>query len=979
MANSSIYRDLLFKHRHGLPLWKPDPNANLLDIYTKKGISIGDLGLLTDDGGFDYLFNVHAGAEDPVNQFLGTPSTFQPLPPITNQDIIKTEFQHPEKACITRNASYEVTGAGNLGEAMPGVEVNLAFEFSLSEERAAMLILPHGADRYDAKANDIYLEYAIKYAIPWYQYLNQVKRRGAKNGSLFLVTGCDKSHSWGLAAGTPHRQSTVSFGITLGPVASGTASIRASWRSIGGVESRQYPQSGSAITEYMNQCVFARGFTIGINQNFFTKKLVGPARVKPIDSSSKSFPGIGNDSPFLPSLWRGTSDEQSTSQNPANEPGPGDLLDSEQDQGDFDYSDTMSDSDASDLEYQKPRQDIDIVVVHDSDWITATSNDAEDIFTPNGTNYERLTNRVLELSHPVTRTASAPSQQGPIQPFCAVIIGTNRHTGEISSFLTDCLGITDRQISMVPDEKATRAGIIDCISSLATNEIAFNDPIIIFFTGHAILENSNTACIVPYDYPEAKVIPASVINDLLGEVAAVKGNNIFALSQTLILDCDHAGGFGEDSYASANFSSHVLLAACGIREYSKESHIRGWFTLTLMRVLRDVKPMHGGYTCTYRNIIQRLPTSIAFGNRQTPSCQGKHDDRFLFRMEKPIITPTLHMVISTKQELGRQQERDNALGNIQAGRDQSHKLDISVAMDGSASSHEIVKRLVEQDSDTLRFVGRDNPHQVLVLVRNGNTVFEISDRDELTRLLMATTSDISVIGRILEHASHFLWYLWLFTSLESDKAHVVRDITLEAWRLSSIDGRYTSASSPVGDNLNQDGVIKIPVADADEPSLKLGFKLINTSQSELFVWVFAFNILDLGIDTVYKPAFVNSIYGSGDACLPAGGHLKFSNVSNGELLTVLPSGIKTSVSYLKIFISNFFVDLSFIEQASPLHVDGLQHDYLKFPSDSSDLHDAFTNTSGTLLLRGGGAQQESPSPSPIWNTIVVPIVKRREG
>lgn len=118
MANSSIYRDLLFKHRHGLPLWKPDPNANLLDIYTKKGISIGDLGLLTDDGGFDYLFNVHAGAEDPVNQFLGTPSTFQPLPPITNQDIIKTEFQHPEKACITRNASYEVTGAGNLGEAM---------------------------------------------------------------------------------------------------------------------------------------------------------------------------------------------------------------------------------------------------------------------------------------------------------------------------------------------------------------------------------------------------------------------------------------------------------------------------------------------------------------------------------------------------------------------------------------------------------------------------------------------------------------------------------------------------------------------------------------------------------------------------------------------------------------------------------------------------------------------------------------------
>lgn len=113
MANSIIYRDLLLKQRHGLPFWKPDPNANLPEVYTKRGISIGDLGILTDDGGFDYLFNIHADADDPVNIFLGCPASFRPLPLNTVKDVNKTIFQHPEKACITRNASFEVKS--NLG------------------------------------------------------------------------------------------------------------------------------------------------------------------------------------------------------------------------------------------------------------------------------------------------------------------------------------------------------------------------------------------------------------------------------------------------------------------------------------------------------------------------------------------------------------------------------------------------------------------------------------------------------------------------------------------------------------------------------------------------------------------------------------------------------------------------------------------------------------------------------------------------
>ncbi|PPQ90221.1 hypothetical protein CVT25_001664 [Psilocybe cyanescens] len=520
----------------------------------------------------------------------------------------------------------------------------------------------------------------------------------------------------------------------------------------------------------------------------------------------------------------------------------------------------------------------------------------------------------------------------------------------------DSLGISDSQIVTLLNEMATRATIIQYISSLADNDqIKFNDPIIVFFSGIATSDGSNTACIA-YDYPDAEPIPVSVINDLLAHVASVRGNNIvrwLATFLTLILDCCNAAGFKGDSYASANFSSHVLLASCQGLEVSDQ----GVFTSNLLRVLRERGPGSGGYTCTYRDIIQGLK---------------------LPGTKKPTV---LHDVTPTESYLdGRDGRLFEALQDIRACRDQGNKLNISIIRDDSPLSCDVVKQLVEQDSDILRFVGRNNEHQLLVLMRNGKAVIEIRDRDEkLKRLLMVGTSDVSIIGCILEYASHFLWHLRRSPSLETNDFHVARDITLETWRLSSVDGSYTSASSPVGDNLNQDGIIRISVANTDESSLKLGFKLTNISKSGLFVWVFAFDILDLSIDTVYKPAFVNDSRDWGNACLPAGGHLKFSNVSSGEQLTVLPAGIETSVSYLKIFISNIFVDLSFIDKVSPLHVDGQLHDYSTFPSDSSDLHDAFTTSiSGTLRLRGG-VSKSWPRFRPFWDTIVVPIVKRREG
>ncbi len=96
-----VYRRLLSRTGHGYPLWIPDPDENLPDVYRKDGITIGDVGLLTEDGGFDFLFNVHASANDPVNGG-GVPLDFHPLSASNDpHPIRKTSFIHKEQSSIT--------------------------------------------------------------------------------------------------------------------------------------------------------------------------------------------------------------------------------------------------------------------------------------------------------------------------------------------------------------------------------------------------------------------------------------------------------------------------------------------------------------------------------------------------------------------------------------------------------------------------------------------------------------------------------------------------------------------------------------------------------------------------------------------------------------------------------------------------------------------------------------------------------------
>jgi hypothetical protein len=66
-SSNSIYERHMYLKKRGFPLWIPQPNTTLPHSYQRRGVSIGDVGIFTSNGGFDFLFNVCLPAGDTSN------------------------------------------------------------------------------------------------------------------------------------------------------------------------------------------------------------------------------------------------------------------------------------------------------------------------------------------------------------------------------------------------------------------------------------------------------------------------------------------------------------------------------------------------------------------------------------------------------------------------------------------------------------------------------------------------------------------------------------------------------------------------------------------------------------------------------------------------------------------------------------------------------------------------------------------------
>ena len=62
----------------GTPLWVPGPNRRSTLEYKRHGITIGDVGIISELGVFSFLFNVLLQADDPINRGV-VPEGFHPL------------------------------------------------------------------------------------------------------------------------------------------------------------------------------------------------------------------------------------------------------------------------------------------------------------------------------------------------------------------------------------------------------------------------------------------------------------------------------------------------------------------------------------------------------------------------------------------------------------------------------------------------------------------------------------------------------------------------------------------------------------------------------------------------------------------------------------------------------------------------------------------------------------------------------------
>ena len=109
-SNNMYEKHLSLKGR-GHPVWIPDPSWSLPDTYREKGVCIGDVGIFTPEGGFDFLFNICLPAEDPINAG-DLPQNFSPISPSLNKRDIR-EFREFQRGQYL-GSSVRVKGSGTM-------------------------------------------------------------------------------------------------------------------------------------------------------------------------------------------------------------------------------------------------------------------------------------------------------------------------------------------------------------------------------------------------------------------------------------------------------------------------------------------------------------------------------------------------------------------------------------------------------------------------------------------------------------------------------------------------------------------------------------------------------------------------------------------------------------------------------------------------------------------------------------------------
>ncbi|KDQ61082.1 hypothetical protein JAAARDRAFT_67479 [Jaapia argillacea MUCL 33604] len=583
----------------------------------------------------------------------------------------------------------------------------------------------------------------------------------------------------------------------------------------------------------------------------------------------------------------------------------------------------------------------------------------------------------------------------------------------MKAYLEEDLGVPETQIRFLRDAEATRRAIIQQINDLiADQRIRRGDPILIFYAGHGgeadapdgwEAGDSKIQMLVPVDFKttvdEQVVhgIPDRTIGALLSRLAEEWGDNI-----TVILDCCHSGsgtrGDNEDriprfteishnippkldigiwgdarshkravviapGFLHHGLRSHILLAACGAKEFALEENGRGVFTSALLTTLSGV----GAQNITYANLLQRLQGIT----EQNPQCEGFYRNRVLFDAKAQSQGKVLFKVeydgneyvmesgtargidIGDEFTLYKDPEPSKSSSSLaifvvttvypmrsvltpvsvpprfrlnhpafalQTKAGAKHDLRIYVAKHKKLTT--LFKVLVPQmqrtrpDRPRIMQVGKGDA-EMGIDIQGKEVVFDILDerltKFNLHRIPFSAPLDSSILHPILDAAAHFHWHL-----RRTDEGHNLRGkVRLVFTEVKKVDGLLTEDLHPVtqgiGENLNVDGVINL-VSSRDR---MYGIKIVNDSSIPLYAALFYFDNSDFSIISLYHPPYAAQF--KVDPPLRPNGSITLGYGSGGEVPYTyeVNKGQDVDVGFLKLFLSSEYVDFSDIPQLSP--------------------------------------------------------------
>ena len=131
--------------------------------------------------------------------------------------------------------------------------------------------MPQGAHDEDLRNISRFRDYTLLHAESWYQYANGPCGREIGNAELHLVTGCDKTTSWGIAAYSHAKSKPVEDDTTLLNFREVLHSLYPTfvWDKQGTADVKAGPEDdelmdlleGDAVRPLRNQCTFVRSLT----------------------------------------------------------------------------------------------------------------------------------------------------------------------------------------------------------------------------------------------------------------------------------------------------------------------------------------------------------------------------------------------------------------------------------------------------------------------------------------------------------------------------------------------------------------------------------------------------------------------------------------------------------------------------------------------------------------------------------------------